>query len=53
MQVKKILVLEIVNMKPQLGMIFAPYCYEESKLSDGEDDNDACVTAIIVVTRND
>jgi hypothetical protein len=29
---------EIVNIKPQLGMIFVPYCYEESKSSDNEYD---------------
>lgn len=29
---------EIVNIKPQLGMIFVPYCHEESKSSDNEYD---------------
>ena len=29
---------EIVNIKPQLGMIFVPYCHEESKSSDNKYD---------------
>jgi len=32
-------------------MISAPYCNGKSKLNDGEDDRDACVTTIIVVYK--